>query len=107
MEDAVSRLWDKYSENSKRYARSEMVLRWFVIRAEEYINALEHHTPTMFENYPARIGGEKGLVSWQFQQVIDALKILFLDTLKLSWTSDFRWSDLYDLPKVCGKIIQP
>ena len=50
----------------------------------------------MFETYPARIGGAKGLVSWQFQQVINALKILFLNTLKLSWTSDFRWSDLYD-----------
>mgnify|MGYP006921596512 CR=1 FL=1 len=33
MEDAVSRLWDKYSENSKRYVGNEMVLRWVVIRA--------------------------------------------------------------------------
>ena len=86
MEDAVSRFWDKYIENSKHYVRNEMVLRWFMMRAEENINAhrevrLKHHTPTMFENYPARIGGEKGLVSWQFQQVVNALKILFLDTL--------------------------
>ena len=101
MEDAITRFWDKYIENSKRYTTNENTLRWFVIRAENYINAhtdvrLKHHSPRMIEDYLARIGGEKRLVSWQYQQLITALKILFLDTLNLSWASTFPWPDHYD-----------
>ena len=98
MNQSVSRFWDNYINISKSYGVKPSALRWYVRHAEQYIKAhkadrLALHTPVMLEAYLRDKGRKKHLKDWQYKQLIDALRILFTDLVKLPWSDSFAWDD--------------
>ncbi len=98
MDDSVSRFWDKYIEKTDSYHLDEVVVRWYVVRVEEYIAAhrslrLGLHTSDDLCAYLNVIGSKGGLKGWQFRQVVWALRILFVEMVKADWAANFPWDD--------------
>ncbi len=84
---SVSRFWDNYIYKTKIYNINPKVARWYVRHAEEYIKAhpnrrLDQHTPQEIEAYLREKGRNPSLDDWQFRQIVDALKILFVEMVK-------------------------
>ncbi len=98
MDDSVSRFWDVYIEKSNTYKVKEVVVRWYVVRVENYIAAhkglrLRRHSAAEVRAYLEDIGRSESLKDWQYMQVVLALKILFVDVVKSNWASGFPWED--------------
>ena len=94
----ISRFWEKYIEKSKRYGIKQNIIRWYVKHAELYIRAhklrLKQHTALDLDKYLQDKGRNTKLKDWQFCQIVDALRILFVDVLALPWAADYPWDDL-------------
>ena len=104
MDDSVARFWDKCIERSKAYQVKESVVRWYVIRVEEYIDSnkslrLNRHSASEVSAYLEDIGRKNGLKDWQYTQVVMALRILFVDIVKTDWAPSFPWDDWIDSAK--------
>lgn len=99
MEDQnITRFWEKYIEKLGCYKISPNAYRWHVRHAELYIKAhpdesLSVHSPRLVETYLQEKGRNKWLKDWQFQQLVTALKVLFVDVVKTSWADDFPWNE--------------
>ena len=100
MDDSVARFWDKYIEKTKAYSLKDSVARWYVVRVEDYIKAhpeqrLRSHSAATLKAYLKVIGGKEKLQAWQYKQVVDALKILFVEIVKADWAGKFPWDAWY------------
>ena len=87
-EQNIARFWDNFIEKLKPYSVKHDVVRWHVRHAEDYIKAhtddrLADHSPQFVEKYLQEKGRQKWLKNWQFQQVVMAIKILFVDVVKI------------------------
>jgi len=93
----VSRFWDLYITKSKCYISNPIALHWYVKHIEFYIRAhesrLKTHTAKDVDKYLLVKGRNVQLKDWQFCQIVDALRILFLDVLALPWAADYPWDD--------------
>ncbi|MFK5912939.1 MAG: integron integrase [Woeseiaceae bacterium] len=93
---SISRFWEKFISKTKVYGVKPDVARWYVRDAELYIKEhtnikLSHHEPHFVEKYFEKKGRNTRLESWQFVQVITAVKILFTNMVHVSWSEDFPW----------------
>ena len=93
----VSRFWEKFIEKSKRYNIKPDVVRWHVKHAEQYIRAhesrLNSHVAQDVDKYLSEKGRNTRLKDWQFCQIVDALRILFVDVVAASWATEYPWDD--------------
>ena len=93
----ISRFWDIYTKKSRYYGIPENLVRWYVVHVERYIKAhssrLKDHSADHVRHYLLEKGRNSYLKDWQFSQVVDALKILFCDVVRLPWALDFQWDD--------------
>ena len=93
----ISRFWEKYIEKSIGYNISQKSVRWYVKHAEQYINAhdspLRTHTALDIDNYLQNKGRNSRLKDWQFCQIVDALRILFVDIVASPWSAEYPWDD--------------
>ena len=95
---SVSRFWDNYIQKTISYNVKPKAARWYVRHAEQYIKAypgqrLGSHTPREIEQYLREKGRNSRLEDWQFRQVVEALKILFVEMVQPAWARDFPWQD--------------
>ena len=86
MDDSIDRFWEKYIDISRTCRVKEASLRWYVKRAEEYIDAhksirLSLHQAHHIEAYLSAKGGIPHLKEWLFNQIVLALEILFKDII--------------------------
>jgi integron integrase len=97
-DDQIARFWEKYTEKSKYYGVKPQYVRWHVRHVEFYIKAhnvpLKNHTAEMLDCYFQAKGRNERLKDWQFFQIVDSLRILFVDVLALPWAVDYHWDDL-------------
>jgi len=99
MEDiTISRFWDKYITKTKGYRIKPDNARYYVRHAEGYIKAhpnkrLALHTSSDMEQYLKYKGRSILLEDWQFQQMITALQILFVEMIRTSWADSFPWDE--------------
>ena len=101
MEDSVSRFWDKYIAKTVDNNVPEGARRWYVRHIEIFIKYRDGKKLSVtskhdVEIYIERIGRKKNITSWQFQQVVDALRILFCEMLKVHWSTELNWLQLMD-----------
>jgi len=94
----ISRFWDKYIEKTKSYGFSDDVCRWYVKRCETYIKSHEgvrlvEHNDTIVIDYLKDIGRNIRIEDWQYVQIVDSLRILFVDIVKSEWAKEFAWED--------------
>lgn len=94
----ISRFWEKYIEKSTRYGIKQDLIRWHVKHAELYIKAhktrLKEHTALDLDKYLQDKGRNRHLKDWQYCQIVDALRILFVDVVASPWSSSYPWDDL-------------
>ncbi len=93
--DPVERFWDKYIELLRKQGIKESASRWYVKRAEHYIKSfpdkkLAHHSAEDITGYLEKIGRTGQLLDWQYRQVVDAIRNLFL-TITNRWENSIDW----------------
>jgi len=71
------------------------MLRWYVIRAEQYLKAfpdriIADHRPDDVQAYLQKIGRKQGLEDWQYYQIVDAIQNLFQLT-DVKWVEQVDW----------------
>ena len=98
MKNTESRFWDNYIEKTIRYGVKANAARWYVKRVEAYIkhhsgHKLALHTPSHVDNYLHMVSAKGGLDDWQFMQIVESLRILFIDCITLEWAAGYRWDD--------------
>ena len=93
----ISRFWDKFISKTKYYKVKPDAIRWYVRHAEEYIKAhdkrLSVHSAQDVDKYLQAKGRNVRLKDWQFGQVVDALRILFVDMVASPWAVTYPWDD--------------
>jgi integron integrase len=94
-ENQIQKFWDNYINSLKDIGIKGNVIRWYVIRAEQYIKAfpdkrLAEHSPKEVEGYLAQQGRADGLEDWQFRQIVDAIQNLFA-MLGVAWLPEVDW----------------
>ncbi len=97
MDDAASRFWDKYILKTTSYNVPESARRWYVRHAEMFIKAhsgrrLSTLTADDIEHYLKKKGRSDKLTGWQFRQMVDALRILFVSIVSSAWAENFDWA---------------
>ena len=93
--DPVERFWDRYIELLVKQGVKESARRWYVMRAERYIQAFPNkklalHTAADITNYLEEMGRSGGLKDWQYRQMVDAIRNLFL-TITNRWENTIDW----------------
>jgi len=89
------RFWDNYIKFIQDKGVKDTVVRWYVIRIEQYIKAfpekrLAEHGPQDIVNYLEKQGRLGKLKDWQFRQIVDAIRNLFA-MLNVAWLSEVDW----------------
>jgi len=100
----TEKFWDKYIGKLRINSVLTKSERWYVKRAEDYINAhndlrLVFHNENTVTEYLESLGRNYRLTDWQFKQAVDAIKILFVDMLKAPWAGSFSWDDWLELAR--------
>lgn len=93
---AVSRFWHKYLSILENASVTPGARPYYRKAVEAYIQAhpgqrLLQHTGTELDHYLAEKGRLQNLQEWQFRQIVDALRILFLEHLQADWARDYDW----------------
>lgn len=93
--DAIKRFWDKYIQHLTDKNIKSTIIRWYVIRAEQYIKAmpdkrLAEHGPTDVKAYLEKQGCNTKIEDWQFRQIVDAIRKLF-EMLGVAWLNEIDW----------------
>lgn len=93
---SIARFWDRYIYQLTENNVPEACLRQYVLCVERFIAhyphiRLKNQTASNLDSYFASLGRETKLQDWQFGQHIEALQLLFIDFLHLSWANDFSW----------------
>ena len=75
--------------------------RWHVKWVERYIREnegvkLKEHGPRHVEVFLEKLGRESEVKTWQFQQAVRALEILFVGMVKSPWVFEFGWTQWID-----------
>ena len=96
IDQSISRFWDKFISKTKSYGIKPDSARWYVREAEAYIKAhhrlrLADHSAAVVEKYLRDKGRKPHIKDWQYRQVVQSLKILFLDMVKTEWAANFPW----------------
>ncbi len=81
--ETIKRFWDRFINISVKQGVGESYLRWYVIRAEQYLKAnpgkkLAQHSADDVNAYLKNLGRNETLKDWQFRQTVDAIRNLFL-----------------------------
>ena len=93
--DAIKRFWDRYIQYLTDSDVKPSVARWYVIRAEQYINLspdkqLVEHCPSDVVGYLEKQSRSTKLEDWQFNQIVDAIQKLFA-MLQVPWLDEVDW----------------
>jgi len=98
----IARFWENYINNTVTYNINPKVTRWYVRHVEQYIKSypnlkLALHSPEQIEYYFREKGRNPRLQDWQYKQLVDALKILFVEMVKAPWADAFPWQEWSEL----------
>lgn len=98
--DAIARYWEKYIEFIQSQGVKHSTSRWYVIRAEQYIQSisdksLQEHGPEDVVGYFEEQGRLGRITDWQFRQMVDAIQNLFR-MLAVSWFNKVDWKHWID-----------
>jgi len=77
----IARFWERYQEKLRERRVKQTAMRWYVLRAEEYIKAtqdkrLKTQDATDVTRYLEKMGRKDRIPDWQFRQIVDAIQNL-------------------------------
>jgi len=75
----IARFWERYQEKLRERRVKQTAMRWYVLRAEEYIKAtqdkrLKTQDATDVTRYLEKMGRKDRIPDWQFRQIVDAIQ---------------------------------
>ncbi len=78
--------WQKYLDLLSRKGILEQYRRWYVKRVEDFLAAhpgkkLSDFSTSNLESYLQLRSRDTSLTAWQYRQMVDALQLLFVDSL--------------------------
>jgi hypothetical protein len=87
--------WDRYAKTAIIQGIKSNFVHWHVIRAQAFIKAFPGKRlavlgPDDITGYLQEVGSDDKLQSWQFRQVVDAIRILY-GIVRTDWAPDFDW----------------
>ncbi len=87
--------WQQYFEHLKIIGVNDKSMRWYVLRAEEYLRSVPDrkivsHTAKHVNEYLHDVGNKDWILDWQFRQVVDAIQNL-LKTAKSPVENEIDW----------------
>ena len=88
--------WDRYAASLRAQEVQPTAVRWYVIRAEQYLQAVSHkrlteHTPQDVTDDLEKLGRIGSIADWQYRQTVDALQHLFVMS-EVTWAQQFDWA---------------
>lgn len=97
VDDRQSRFWDKYISKVIASGVPAGQVRWYVVWAERFVSELEGRrlrevVPRQVESYFAALGRKSWITSFQFNQAVEALRLLFQAMELADWAQEFPWS---------------
>lgn len=110
MDDAYARFWDKYLSKLIAYNVPVRERQWYVRRVEGFIEAqsgrklavLYAHGMRAYLNEKYR---SKTLPDWQYKQLLNALRILFVDMIRPDWSNEFDWSLPVEMTEAVSDVV--
>ena len=101
MEDSISRFWDKYINKTISCKVPDAARVYYVKHVESFIKAhpgrrLAELEGTDLEKYLNVIGRKPDYPDWRFRQVVDALRILYIEIIRPGWAPEFNWQAMID-----------
>ena len=75
-EAAIAPFWERYLEIPQNQGITKPFDRWYVIRAQDYIDArpglrIKEHRTSDLTDYLNALGRKPGMKDWQFPQAVD------------------------------------
>ncbi len=93
----ISCFWRKFTDKSIKYGVKEKSVRWYVKHVEQYIKSqdtrLASHTPQTIDAYLQAKGRNIRVEDWVLCQIIDSLRILFVDVVGAQWATNYPWDE--------------
>ena len=88
--------WDRYAARLRAQEVQPTAVRWYVIRAEHYLQAvsqkrLAEHTPQDVTDYLEKLGSIGSMAAWQYCQTVDAIQNVSLMG-EVAWAQHFAWA---------------
>jgi integron integrase len=88
--------WDRYAASLRAKEVKPTAVRWYVIRAEQYLQAVPHkrlteHTPQDVTDYLEKLGRIGRMAEWQYCQTVDAIQNVCLMG-EVAWARHFDWA---------------
>jgi len=88
--------WDRYVAHIRAKGVQSTAARWYVIRAEHYLQAFVHkrladHTPQDVTDYLEKLGRIGSIADWQYRQTVEALQHVFVLS-EVTWAQQFDWA---------------
>jgi integron integrase len=88
--------WERYVVSLQAKKVKPAAARWYVIRAEHYLQAMSQkqiaeHTPQDVTDYLEKLGRVGRLAAWQYCQTVDAIQHVFIIG-KVAWAQHFDWA---------------
>jgi hypothetical protein len=95
-QDRTGIFWSRYRNALAAQGLRDREADWCIKRAESFIKSakgllLKEHTAEDLRAYLCRQAVDGRLKDWQYGQMVDALRILFIQIVKSPWASDFPW----------------
>jgi len=93
----IKQFWNSYFETIRLFRVPENRHSWYQIHIESFIRFLPNVRlldckPEHIEQWLTQTGRNAELSDWQFQQRVDALRLLYSHRLKAPWATDFDWT---------------
>jgi len=93
----IKQFWDGYFETIRLFRVPENRHSWYQIHIESFIRFLPNvrlleRKPEHIEQWLTQTGRNADLSDWQFQQQVDALRLLYCHRLRMPWAADFDWA---------------
>ena len=88
--------WDRYAARLQTKEVTPTAVRWYVIRAEHYLQAVSHkrlpeHTSQDVTDDLEKLGRRGSMAAWQYGQTVDAIQHLCLMS-EVAWAPHFDWA---------------
>lgn len=93
-----SRFWDNYLTTLGTQHVLPEQRRWYVRHVEVFLKTLnnksiKHTRATDVERHLRHLGRQDHMLSWQYEQAVNALRLLFTKCLKVPWASQVAWDE--------------
>ena len=93
---AIDRFWDNYLFVLEKHSIPKKARPWYRKHVEAYIKScsgtpLSLQTSQSIDRYLNAKGRLPELKEWQFRQISDALRLLFVELVRPQWSKSYDW----------------